>query len=97
MHSALPAINTAVDLDPISPSNERVASLLCQDQHLLPKCGIMGIGGGKGKCAVIRSCKKGLFPCAEVREVQPERAISQERAFFFFLCGAEDLQRFVDT
>src|SRR5216117_2171144 len=97
MDSSQPAINPAIDLDPISLSNERVASLLCQNKHLLSKRRIVGSGGGKENHAAICTGEEGLFPCTEAREIGPERGISHEWAFFFLLRGTEDLQRGVDA
>src|SRR5438105_15879777 len=97
MHSSQPAINPPIALDPISTSHERVASLLCQDQRLLSKRGIVGIGGGKEKRAAICAFEEGLFPSAEAGEIEPERGIPQERAFLFLLRSAKDPHRGVDT
>ncbi len=91
MYSTQPAINTAIAFDPISLSNEGVASLLCQDKYLLSKRGIVGIGGRKGKRAAICTFEEGPFSCAQARKVEPERSISQERAFLFLLRGTEYL------
>src|SRR6266568_5504861 len=97
MHSSQPAINTALALDPISLPNQRMLSLLCQGKHLFSKRGIVGIGGREGKHAAISAFEERLSPCAEAREVEPERGIAQERAFLLLLRGAEDLQRGVNT
>jgi hypothetical protein len=97
MYSSQPAINTAIAFYPISLSNEGVASLLCQDKYLLSKRGIVGIGGRKGKRAAICTFEEGPFSCAQARKVEPERSISQERAFLFLLRGTEYLQRCVDA
>src|SRR6266568_6247717 len=97
MYSSQPAINPTLTLDPISLPNQRVLSLLCQSKHLFSKRRIVGIGGRQGKRAAIGAFEERLSPCAEAREVEPERGISQERAFLLLLRGAEDLQRGVNT
>src|SRR2546423_934685 len=97
MHSSQPAINPTLAFDPISLPNQRVLSLLCQGKHLFSKRGIVGSGERQGKCAAIGAFEERFSPSAQAREVEPERRISQERAFLFLLRRAENLQRGVNT
>src|SRR5437763_12803824 len=97
MYTSQPAIDAAIDRNPIGVPGEGVASFICQDKHLLVEGGIVRIGCGQGKDAAVRAYKEGPIPRGQVGEIEPERGISEEGTFLFFLRGAEDLQRFVGT